>query len=80
MFDHDQGTNGTFRLTLEDGDADMFEVTPGEGINEASFSIRVRDSEQLDYERLKVANFTLVAREKGEAPKQSRNEIHQTVD
>ncbi len=26
VFDYDQGTNGTFKLTLEGGDAEMFEV------------------------------------------------------
>ena len=31
----------------------MFEVSPVEVINEASFSIRVRDTDQLDYERIR---------------------------
>ena len=31
----------------------MFEVSPVEVINEASFSIRVRDPDQLDYERIR---------------------------
>ena len=48
-----KGSNGTFRLFLEGGDAEMFEVSPVEVINEASFSIRVRDTDQLDYERIR---------------------------
>ena len=31
----------------------MFEVSPVEVINEASFSIRVRDTDRLDYERIR---------------------------
>ena len=44
-----QGTNGTFRMYLE-GDGGTFEVTPPEGVNEATFMIRVRDPAGLDYE------------------------------
>ena len=35
----------------------MFEVSPVEVINEASFSIRVRDPYQLDYERIRDAHI-----------------------
>lgn len=45
------------------GDHGVFEVTPNRGINEASFLIRVRNSEALDYEKVNEMNFTLVARE-----------------
>ena len=48
-----KGSNGTFRLFLDGGDAEMFEVSPVEVINQASFSIRVRDTGQLDYERIR---------------------------
>ena len=49
------------------------QVTPDKGINDASFTIRVRDSTLLDYETNKVINFTLVAREVVEVdPRESR--------
>jgi cadherin 23 len=62
VFDHDQGTNGTFRLFLEDDD-NMFEVTPSMGINDATFMIRVKDQNRIDFEQNKVINFTIVAKE-----------------
>ncbi|KAF4517747.1 hypothetical protein B566_EDAN002952 [Ephemera danica] len=62
VYDHDQGNNGTFELLLQ-GDGGVFEVTPSRGINEASFLIRVKNPDKLDYERVKTMNFTLVARE-----------------
>ena len=37
----------------------MFEVSPVEVINEASFSIRVRDPDLLDYERIRCVGDTL---------------------
>ncbi|CAG7830108.1 unnamed protein product [Allacma fusca] len=61
-YDHDLGMNGTFRLLL-DGDGGVFEVTPSQGINQVSFLIRVKNPSRLDYERLKVINFTLIAEE-----------------
>ncbi|KAL1123291.1 hypothetical protein AAG570_002377 [Ranatra chinensis] len=63
VFDYDQGNNGTFVMFIED-DGGIFEVTPHQGINEASFLIRVKDSSRLDYEKLNVINFTLIAKEK----------------
>ncbi|TRY71883.1 hypothetical protein TCAL_08438 [Tigriopus californicus] len=75
VFDHDQGTNGTFNLSIE-GDGGIFEVTPKQGINEASFMIRVKDPSQLDFEKVKVINFTLVATEIVEAdPHQNRASV-----
>eukprot|EP00095_Tigriopus_kingsejongensis_P008988 snap_masked-scaffold783_size97670-processed-gene-0.6 protein:Tk08988 transcript:snap_masked-scaffold783_size97670-processed-gene-0.6-mRNA-1 annotation:"PREDICTED: uncharacterized protein LOC100879829" len=75
VFDHDQGTNGTFELSIE-GDGGIFEVTPKQGINEASFMIRVKDPTQLDFERVKVINFSLVATEMvAENPHQSRASV-----
>ena len=38
------------------------QVTPEQGINEASFMIRVKDPSLIDYENVKLFNFTLVAR------------------
>ncbi|KAH9361060.1 hypothetical protein HPB48_002922 [Haemaphysalis longicornis] len=62
VFDHDQGSNGTFQLFLEE-DSGVFDVTPAIGVNEASFMIRVKNPDYLDYERVKVMNFKIVARE-----------------
>ncbi|XP_018375495.1 PREDICTED: cadherin-23 [Trachymyrmex cornetzi] len=62
VFDHDLGSNGTFRIFIE-GDGGMFDVTPFRGINEAPFLIRVKDSSKLDFEKISVVNFTLVAKE-----------------
>lgn len=57
-----QGKNGTFELYLV-GDNGVFDVTPFKGINEASFLIRVNDAMFLDYEKVTVMNFSLVAKE-----------------
>ncbi|XP_073991281.1 cadherin 88C isoform X3 [Rhodnius prolixus] len=62
VYDHDQGNNGTFEMYLEE-DNGIFEVTPHRGINDASFLIRVKDPTKLDYEKINVINFTLIARE-----------------
>ncbi|XP_069668723.1 cadherin-23 isoform X2 [Periplaneta americana] len=62
VFDHDQGKNGTFIMFIE-GDRGIFYVTPPKGINEASFLIRVKDPTRLDFERVKMMNFTLIAKE-----------------
>lgn len=45
-----QGNNGTFDMFIEDDDG-VFEVTPRQGINEASFLIRVKDSSRIDFEK-----------------------------
>ena len=42
VFDHDQGTNGPFKLFLE-GDDNIFDMTPTIEINDATFVIRVKD-------------------------------------
>ena len=39
------------------------QVSPDQGINEVSFVIRVLDPSRLDFESVKVLNFTIVARE-----------------
>ncbi|XP_073949712.1 cadherin 88C [Choristoneura fumiferana] len=62
VFDYDQGKNGTFELFLQ-GDNGIFDVTPFKGINEASFLIRVNDPSFLDYEKVTVMNFSLIAKE-----------------
>lgn len=45
-----QGNNGTFDMMIEN-DEGVFEVTPHQGINEASFLIRVKDSSRIDFEK-----------------------------
>lgn len=62
VFDHDQGLNGTFDLFLYPIN-DIFEVIPGRAINDATFSIRVKNPFFLDFEQVKELNFTLVAKE-----------------
>lgn len=62
VFDYDQGNNGTFKMFIE-GDNGIFDITPNKGVNEASFLIRVKDTSKLDYEQMKVVNFTLIAQE-----------------
>ncbi|XP_072938602.1 cadherin-23 [Epargyreus clarus] len=62
VFDYDQGKNGTFELYIV-GDNGVFDVTPFKGINEASFLIRVNDPSLIDYEKVTVMNFSLVAKE-----------------
>ena len=54
----------------------IFQVTPHQGINEASFMIRVKSPELLDYETNTVLNFTIIAREVVKIdPKESRANI-----
>nr|XP_012151361.1 PREDICTED: cadherin-23 [Megachile rotundata] len=62
VYDHDLGTNGTFRMYIE-GDEGIFDVTPSRGINEAPFLIRVKNSSKLDFEERTEVNFTLIAKE-----------------
>ncbi|CAK1540672.1 unnamed protein product [Leptosia nina] len=62
VFDYDQGKNGTFELYIV-GDNGIFDVTPFKGINEASFLIRVNNPLYLDYEKVALMNFSLVAKE-----------------
>ena len=61
-------TNITFYTFLQ--------VTPSQGINEASFMIRVKEPSLLDYETMSVLNFSIIAREITEdRPKESRASI-----
>lgn len=62
VFDYDLGNNGTFELFLEPPN-DIFEISPRRSLNEATFIIRVRNPKILDYEKIKVLNFTIVAKE-----------------
>lgn len=62
VFDLDQGNNGTFELFL-DPPNDVFEISPKRAINEANFLIRVRNPKMLDYEKIKLLNMTIVAKE-----------------
>lgn len=69
VVDKDQGTNGTFTLSLEGEFGKLFEVWPREATNEANFMIKVSATQengkfQLDFERLKSFEFTIVAKEK----------------
>ena len=74
VFDHDQGTNGTFKLFLE-GDDNIFEVTPSMGINDATFMIRVKDQNRIDFEQTKVINFTIVAKEVSKSGQETRASV-----
>lgn len=62
VFDYDLGNNGTFELYLEPPN-DVFEISPRRSVNEATFIVRVRNPKILDYEKIKVLNFTIVAKE-----------------
>lgn len=62
VFDYDQGLNGTFELHLEPDDG-LFEITPARAVNEATFLVRVRRNQALDFERQQLHNYTIVARE-----------------
>lgn len=62
VYDYDLGNNGTFELYL-DPPNDIFDISPKRSLNEATFIIRVRNPKILDYEKIKVLNFTIVAKE-----------------
>lgn len=57
-----KGYNGTFDLLLQ-GANDIFEIIPSRVINEATFLLKVKNSSYLDYEQLRLINFTLIAKE-----------------
>lgn len=59
VYDYDQGKNGTFRLRIQQGRNGYFDITPSEGINEASFLIRVNRTADLDYELVKGINLSI---------------------
>ena len=48
------------------------QVSPGIGINEASFMIRVKDQTKLDYEKVRMIKMVLVAREVVEDGRETR--------
>lgn len=70
--DRDQGTNGTFTLHLEGEHSQLFDIWPREATNEANFMIKINHqayanglaSKLLDFERNKMFQFSIVAREK----------------
>lgn len=62
VFDYDLGNNGTFEIYL-DPPNDIFDISPRRSLNEATFIVRVRNPKILDYEKIKVLNFTIVAKE-----------------
>ncbi|XP_066157175.1 cadherin-23 isoform X2 [Euwallacea fornicatus] len=62
IFDYDQGINGTFEMYIKYSH-DIFEISPMRATNEATFTLKVKNSSYLDYEKIKVINFTIVAKE-----------------
>lgn len=62
VFDYDQGNNGTFELYLSPTN-DIFEITPSLAVNEATFLIRVKNSERLDFEQTPQMNYKIIAKE-----------------
>lgn len=41
----------------------IFDITPKRAINEATFLIRLKNNNALDYEAISEMNYTLIARE-----------------
>lgn len=62
VFDYDQGNNGTFELSIEPDD-NLFEISPRRAVNEATFLIRLKQNNVLDFEAVAELNYVLVARE-----------------
>lgn len=56
VYDDDTGKNGVFSLTLI-GNNGTFEITPNVAERRASFLIRVRDNQYLDYEKRHSVEF-----------------------
>nr|KAG5714955.1 hypothetical protein BaRGS_000443 [Batillaria attramentaria] len=65
VFDHDQGTNSHFSLSLEQNGQPYTDFTtlPAEVYSESTVLIRVQNSEKLDYEKEQQIVFQVVARE-----------------
>ncbi|KAG1681891.1 Cadherin-86C [Nymphon striatum] len=59
--DNDQGSNGTFQLFLDGVDA--FEVSPNIGSHDLVFTLRVKNTAKIDYEKVKKFSFKLIAKE-----------------
>ncbi|XP_037916854.1 cadherin-86C isoform X2 [Hermetia illucens] len=66
VYDDDTGKNGVFSLTLLNNNG-TFEISPNVAERSASFLIRVRDNEFLDYEERKSVEFQILAQELGPA-------------
>nr|CAD7439821.1 unnamed protein product [Timema bartmani] len=60
--DDDMGKNGVFSITLENNNG-TFEISPTVGERRASFVIRVRDNQLLDYEMRQTIHFTVRAQD-----------------
>lgn len=56
VYDDDTGKNGVFSLTLI-GNNGTFEISPNVAERRASFLIRVRDNQYLDYEKRHSVDF-----------------------
>lgn len=41
----------------------IFDITPKRAINEATFLIRIKNNNVLDYEAINEMNYTIIARE-----------------
>ena len=63
VYDLDQGTNGTFRLSIRGEGAQNFEVSPSLIVNEAWFVVKVKNSSALDFERIQQFQIQLIATE-----------------
>lgn len=57
-----QGNNGTFELIIEPQNQ-IFDISPKRAINEATFLIRLKNNNALDFENIFEMNYTLIARE-----------------
>ena len=42
---------------------DIFDISPRRSLNEATFVVKVRNPKLLDYEKLKVLNLSIIAKE-----------------
>lgn len=58
----EQGSNGTFQLSLQGQDALAFSVSPQQIVNAGTVQVLVRDSNLVDYE--KTHTMTMKVREK----------------
>ena len=50
-------------------------MSPSIGINEASFTIRVKNPDKLDYEKMKKVRMSLLAREVVENGRETRVDV-----
>lgn len=62
----EQGSNGTFQLSLHGQDALAFSVSPEQIVNSGTVQVLVRDPNLVDYEKTTI--MTVKVREKGPIP------------